>query len=77
MGVTPHGAGHTHFWPSTTVWAFASNVLLHLLSSFSGTEIAFLTVLRAEAAREGGAASESQKTVGNMRGKVNGNIAGL
>lgn len=64
----------THFWPSTTVWALASKDLLHRLSSLSGTDMALLTVLMVEAAREVGA-SESQWTVPNIRGRLSGNMA--
>ena len=67
----------TYFSSPTTVWALASNVLLHLLSSLSGTAMALLTVLIAAAAREAGAGgdwSESQNIVGNIRGKLSGNM---
>ena len=42
----------THFSSSTVLCAFESKVLLHLLSSFSGTDIAVLTVCTAVTAFE-------------------------
>lgn len=50
----------TYLWPSTTVLACASNNLLQRFNSLSGTDIALLTVLMADAARDVGGESESQ-----------------
>lgn len=55
----------THFSPSW-ILELASNTLLHLLSSFSGTATAVRTVLRAEAVRDG-CRSVSLCKVGNSR----------
>ena len=65
----------TYLWPSTTVLACASNNRFQRLSSFSGTDMALLTVLMADAARDVGDESASQCTVGNKREGDIGNIS--
>lgn len=63
----------THFAPLISVFAFVSNSLLHRFSSFSGTEMALLTVCKADAAREAtaGCSAASQCMELNMELKGN------
>lgn len=68
----------THFWPFTSVFAFASNVRLHLVNSVSFRDTALLTVSLMVDAVVPTASGASQNAVGKTRGIGRfGNILGV